>query len=212
MEESEEISFSDVVPHHDFNLNQNEDGHVIDDGENEDGNDSSKMHFEMEQAGEVGDENSNDVEVDNVMDMELNASPTKKTRRLKSEVKRCTSKWILFSAEMRPRIVEEFPEYTFPEIARTIAERYRNISAHDSERLDEMVRLDKERYKMEIAEAEDDLPGNLMSGKKADDQAALPTSTLAFPMVSEEFDSANRLLLCRNMRSVVLVMLVALRI
>lgn len=179
--DSQDISFSDVVPHHDFNLNQNEDGHVIDDEENEDVNDSSnKFHFDVE----AGDENSNEVEDSNMVDMELIASPTKRTRRLKSEVKRCTSKWILFSGEMRPRIVEEFPEYTFPEIARTIAERYRNISAHDSERLDEIVRLDKERYKMEIAEAEDDLPGDLMSGKKADDHAALPTSTLAFPMVS----------------------------
>lgn len=176
--ESEDISFSDIVPHEDLNdVEKNEESSVV--GETD--NDFSKIHYDVEE----GDENNNEVEDSNVnMDMDMIASPTKRTKRLKSEVKRCVSKWILFSAEERPRIVEEFPDYTFPEIAKTIAERYRNISAHDSERLDEIVRLDKERYKMELAEAEDDLPGDLAGSRKADDHAALPTSTLAFPMVS----------------------------
>lgn len=173
--ESEDISFSDIVPHDDFNDAETE-APVVEETDST----SNKIHDDVEDA----DENNNEIEDSNInIDMDMIVSPTKRTKRLKSEVKRCVSKWILFSAEERPRIVEEFPEYTFPEIARTIAERYRNLSAHDSERLDEIVRLDKERYKMELAEAEDDLPGDLVGNKKSDD-AALPISTLAFPMVS----------------------------
>lgn len=167
--ESEDISFSDIVPHDDSNDIDQVDQRV-DDQVNGD-------EF-IEEAGE------NKAMTGNSTDIDMILSPQKRTRRLKSEVKRCVSKWILFSAEERPRVVEEFPDYTFPEIARTIAERYRNISAHDTERLDEIVRLDKERYKMELAEADDDLPGDQMSGN---DLSALPISTLAFPMVCKHY-------------------------
>jgi hypothetical protein len=127
------------------------------------------------------DENENDDLQDNVeAQPDVAPSPTKKARRFKSEVKKVTSKWILFSNEVRSLVMAEHPTYGFSEVAKVVAERYRNISPEESERLDALVAQDRERYKQELAEAEDDAPASV---RIAEDAAVLST-TLAFPMVS----------------------------
>ena len=178
MEESEEISFSGILSH---GLdNKDDDAYNYDQTEESDVMQSSSYPTEEFQTKHKRDDSPNDENFGNNHDEN---SPVKRTRKYKSEVKRFASKWILFSNENRPKVMKEFPQYSFPEIARTIAERYHNISAADSERLDDLVAVDRERYKQELAAAEDDPKGG--TSKSMDEQQLLPTSFLAFPLVSQ---------------------------
>ena len=169
--ESEDISFSDVLPLE------------IPTGE----------EVEVEQTTVEEDQTAVDITVDET-DVNTDAiihqdaeeetdtqSPLKKTRKLKSEVKKYNSKWIMFSTEVRPKVMAEFPHYQFSDIAKEVAERYRNISAHDSERLDNLVNEDKERYRLELAEAQDD---PVMTN--TEHTIMNPGPTLAFPLVSSK--------------------------
>ena len=160
--ESEDISFSDVVPHH---FEEDEEPFQYS---------SQSNYLEAEEIVE-GNEQFDSFETD------VQQSPSKRTRKYKSEVKKVLSKWILFSGEQRPKISKELPHLPFAEMAREVAERYRNISPEDSERLDAVVAADKERYKRELSEALDDVPVNKTS--TALDSNELPSSSLAFPIV-----------------------------
>lgn len=165
--DSQDISFSDVVPHQ------------YEDEEEPFQYASQRSTVDIAEEIEIGDEN--ELIVDNVdIDAEANESPSKRSRKYKSEVKKVVSKWLLFSGEQRPKVMKEFPHFQFAEIAGEVANRYRNISPEDSERLDAIVALDKERYKRELADAVDDAPRNKSGAGPANE---LPTSTLAFPLV-----------------------------
>ncbi len=172
MDDSQDISFSDVVPHVPDEYDEDED-HF------QNVNRSSTGHMDFG----VDDENDQiENEEDKATEINLVESPSKRSRKYKSEVKKVLSKWLLFSGEQRPKVMKEFPHYKFAEIAAAVAQRYQNMSPEDSERLDAAVALDKERYKAELAEADDDLPRNNSSTATTRDQ--LPTSNLEFPLVS----------------------------
>lgn len=172
--DSEEISFSDIVPR-EYEVENGNDEENEEIAPNYDVDLNADESNDEEEAEQEDDGNENVIEV-----AEVQQSSSKKTRRFKSEVKKCASKWILFSNEVRPLVMAEFPEYGFSEVAKTVAERYRNISAHDSERLDEIVSADRERYKRELAEAEEDIP---VSSSVAMDDLGMSSTTLAFPLV-----------------------------
>ena len=171
MDESQDISFSDVVPH-------------VPDQYDED--DDHFQNFSRSSTGHMDfgvDEENDPVENEEVKPEPFPIeSPSKRSRKYKSEVKKVLSKWLLFSGEQRPQVMKEFPHYKFAEIAAAVAQRYQNMSSEDSERLDAAVALDKERYKAELAEAEDDLPR--INSSTATSQNQLPTSNLEFPLVS----------------------------
>jgi hypothetical protein len=191
--ESEDISFSDVVPHEYPNdaedpapesVNEREE----DEGAQEENNvDEESVDANQDQdAPHDGELEANNDELDDAqyaVDQITESSPLKKVRRFKSEIKKVASKWLLFSGEVRPQVMAEFPEYGFSEVAKAVAERYRNISAEDSERLDLLVRADKERYRAEMAEAEEDAP--VTGGLQAGDELIMhPSVGLSFPLVS----------------------------
>jgi hypothetical protein len=184
--ESEDISFSDVVPHH---YEEDEEPFQYASQSNE---------LETEETVEEN-EQFNSFETD------VQQSPSKRTRKYKSEVKKVLSKWILFSGEQRPKISKELPRLPFAEIAREVAERYRNISPEDSERLDAVVAADKERYKRELSEALDDVPANKTS--TASDSNELPSSSLAFPIVSKKSHPIDLLACFYFMKSYSIVLL-----
>lgn len=166
--DSQDISFSDVVPHQ------------YEDDEEPFQYASQHSNLDMPEDNEVADENEF-IDENVTLDAEENESPSKRSRKYKSEVKKVVSKWLLFSGEQRPKVMKEFPHFQFADIAGEVASRYRNISPEDSERLDAIVALDKERYKQELAEAVDDAPRSKASTSGG--ASELPTSTLAFPLV-----------------------------
>lgn len=172
MDDSQDISFSDVVPHVPDEYDEDED-HF----QNFSRSSTGHMDFGVDEEDEPIDNDEDNTAVSNQAH-----SPAKRPRKYKSEVKKVLSKWLLFSGEQRPQVMKEFPHYKFAEIAAAVAQRYQNMSPEDSERLDSAVALDKERYKAELAEAEDDLPRNNTSSASA--QGQLPTSHLEFPLVS----------------------------
>jgi hypothetical protein len=186
MGDSEEISFSDVVPrdYADDEVVAEEQEVTEHDGDDNNSQEGNADVYDADVADDVQDieDQQNDVEEEVEINEEagVTPSPSKRVRRFKSEVKKPVSKWILFSSEVRPQIMAEHPDYGFSEVAKTVAERYRNISAHDSERFDDIVSADKERYRREMAEAEDDLP---VAQTTLSNDPGLSGSTLAFPMV-----------------------------
>lgn len=109
---------------------------------------------------------------------------SKRIKRTKSEVKKPVSKWIIFSSEIRPIILKENPNMQFAEVAKTVADLYRNMSANDVERLDNIVLKDKERYRAEMAEAVDDPLPSQATKTIEEEQNFLPSANLAFPIVS----------------------------
>jgi histone H3/H4 len=74
-------------------------------------------------------------------------------KKLRSDIKHPLTAWLLFSAENREIISKEQPSLGFKDIARVLAERYRNLSAAEKDRLETLVKLDKERYNREMEEA-----------------------------------------------------------
>jgi hypothetical protein len=101
-----------------------------------------------------------------------------KKRKRKSEIKRPCSKWILYSTEMRAIVASEQPSIGFAEVGRVVAERYRNLSLDESNALEERVKKEKERYIIELEEAEDDPEPEMTS-----ENLQGLSSTLAFPLV-----------------------------
>jgi histone H3/H4 len=186
MGDSEEISFSDVVPrdYADDEVVAEEQEVAERDGDDSNSQDDNADVYDADMPDDTEDveDQQNDVEeeVEIEEDVGVIPSPSKRVRRFKSEVKKPVSKWILFSSEVRPQIMAEHPDYGFSDVAKTVAERYRNISAHDSERFDDIVSADKERYRREMAEAEDDLP---VAQTAISNDPGLSGGTLAFPMV-----------------------------
>jgi galactose-1-phosphate uridylyltransferase len=186
MGDSEEISFSDVVPrdYADDEVVAEEQEVAERDDEDNNSQDDNADVYDADVADDAEDIEDQQIDAEEEVEIDeevgVTPSPSKRVRRFKSEVKKPVSKWILFSSEVRPQIMAEHPDYGFSEVAKTVAERYRNISAHDSERFDDIVSADKERYRREMAEAEDDLP--VAQGTVANDPG-LSGGALAFPMV-----------------------------
>jgi structure-specific recognition protein 1 len=185
--ESENISFSDVVPHDYPNETEEPVTEPADEREGDspdEASDAEEQEQEVLQEDETPEGNDG-AELDNTedaIDPQVESSPLKKVRRFKSEIKKVASKWMLFSSEVRPKVMADFPEYGFSEVAKAVAERYRSISAEDSERLDLLVSADKERYMAEMADAEDDAPTGARMG---DEQLLMhPSIGLSFPLVS----------------------------
>ena len=79
------------------------------------------------------------------------ATATKKARKGKVEAgnlkpKKPLSKWIRFSCEQREVMMKENPQLGLMEVNKLISEKYKQISAADSERLDALAAQDKERF------------------------------------------------------------------
>ena len=74
----------------------------------------------------------------------------KKARKGKVDVingktKKPLSKWIIYSCEQREVLMKENPQLGLMEVNKLISEKYKQLSAADSERLDALVFQDKER-------------------------------------------------------------------
>lgn len=103
---------------------------------------------------------------------------SKKPRMLhRSEIRRPTSKWILFLSEKREGIKKANPDFGFLQIARELAIQYKAISPEDSDRLDAVTAKDKARYQEELKHCLTDKE----SGKKAFD--VISNTELVLPVV-----------------------------
>eukprot|EP01035_Chromulina_nebulosa_P030643 gene30643-40736_t len=115
---------------------------------------------------------------------------SKKARKGKVEVgnakpKKPLSKWILFSCEQRELMMKEHPQLGLMEINKLISEKYKQISAADSERLDTLALHDKERYQRELSEWQEPPP-------TAADGERTPTAELTFPLVRLRYSEIHR--------------------
>jgi hypothetical protein len=124
------------------------------------------------------------LENSNVTNNEVAAS--KKTKKLKNEIRKPLSVWFLFCAEEREVMTKDKNFLPPNEAMKLLAEKYRNISPDEKLRLEEAVRIDKERYQKEMdaaKEEKDSLVNNEESSDKLDAYNADSKTTLAFPMV-----------------------------
>jgi hypothetical protein len=64
--------------------------------------------------------------------------------------KRATTSFFAFSNDVRKKIHEENPELGFGELGKKIGELFRQLSAQEKEKYEEMALEDKKRYKREM--------------------------------------------------------------
>ena len=108
--------------------------------------------FELYNNGVI-DENINDDSNNNIDEsIDINHQNNHKKMKLNiKNIKKPFTKWILFSNEYRSTLSKETKGMSIGDSAKIIAEKYKNISIEENERLELLVRQDKERYNNEIA-------------------------------------------------------------
>eukprot|EP01031_Cornospumella_fuschlensis_P024368 gene24368-29461_t len=101
---------------------------------------------------------------------EIGEPAAKKGRTI---VKKPTSKWVLYLSEHRAECAQQNPDLSFAEITKVLAEGYKNITTEESERLNTILKDQKEKYESYIAESRDN----------ADEQGeSEPGAELIFPL------------------------------
>merc|ERR1712032_1566527 len=64
--------------------------------------------------------------------------------------KRACGAYVFFTNEMRPIVMREIPGIKFIEMGRILGERWRNLSAEDKKKFEDMANEDKVRFQMEM--------------------------------------------------------------
>lgn len=67
-------------------------------------------------------------------------------KKSRVEVKKPSSKWVLFLSEHRAECSRENPGLSFAEIAKLLAEQYKTMSSEESDRLDAIIQQQKSDY------------------------------------------------------------------
>jgi hypothetical protein len=96
-------------------------------------------------------------------------------------VKKPLTKWMIFCTENRTNIFRENPEFSFADVAKILAERYKVLSVEEHNRLDGLVKEDKERY---LAESSANFVSNGHSKRNGTVSGGVE---LVFPLVSDFF-------------------------
>eukprot|EP01031_Cornospumella_fuschlensis_P024947 gene24947-30141_t len=100
---------------------------------------------------------------------EIGEPAAKKGRTI---VKKPTSKWVLYLSEHRAECAQQNPDLSFAEITKVLAEGYKNITTEESERLNSILKDQKEKYDRYIAE----------SRENADEGESESGADLIFPL------------------------------
>lgn len=66
--------------------------------------------------------------------------------------KRAKGSYVFFTAEVRPKIMEEYPDIKFVDLGTIMGERWRALSAEEKKKFEAQAAQDKERFNKEMAE------------------------------------------------------------
>eukprot|EP01039_Chlorochromonas_danica_P002845 gene2845-3106_t len=94
-------------------------------------------------------------------------------KRVKTVPKKPTSKWVLFLSEHRAQCSRENPDLSFAAITKLLAEQYKNISADESARLDQIVAKQKETWLQYQSERAQDPPRQEQEGQTEEERGQL---------------------------------------
>jgi hypothetical protein len=123
-----------------------------------------------------------------------NAHATKRARLVSSKgkkmKKRNISKWMIYLSERRPVIAKEKgKELSVAQVTKIIGEEYKNLSPEENSRLEELVRIEKEKAAAEAeAMTENDADEEEGEEEVANSEEYNPAK-LIIPLVSRRFSS-----------------------
>lgn len=102
---------------------------------------------------EDGDEIEDvDTMNESIQDVENNISNQDSPPHLMKEPKKPLTSWIIFaSKDRREKIMTENPSLMFGDVAKILGEQYRQLSVEEKLELEELVRIDQERYQGELS-------------------------------------------------------------
>mmetsp|Transcript_16566 Transcript_16566/g.45519 ORF Transcript_16566/g.45519 Transcript_16566/m.45519 type:complete len:199 (+) Transcript_16566:107-703(+) len=85
-------------------------------------------------------------------EVEVAVAPKRRAKKWKdpTKPKRAMSAFFLFSQANRPRVKEENPDISFGEVARMLAQEYKQLSEEDMKEWKAKAEEEKERYKSEM--------------------------------------------------------------
>jgi len=64
--------------------------------------------------------------------------------------KRASGAYVFFTDEMRPKVLQDFPNIRFAELGRELGKRWRALSPEEKKRYEDMAAEDKIRFQMEM--------------------------------------------------------------
>ena len=110
-----------------------------------------KERYEKEMANYIPPEG---YDTNGVMIGSKGPSPRKYTRKeLDPDApKRSRSAYVFFTIEMRPQILQEFPEIKFTDVGHIMGERWRALTPEEKKRFDDLAAEDKKRFNAEMDE------------------------------------------------------------